>query len=183
VRRAAGLIAATLLAGAGLAACGGGSAGLIPTNNVTAIGNDLSSLSAALSAHSCSDTQGALGSLLGDIDNLPSSVAAKLKSNLVDGYERLDNTARVQCKATVTRHTHTGPTGPTQTTTSPTGPTQTTTSPTGPTQTTTSPTGPTQTTTSPTGPSVGPGGGSQAPPGSSGDTGTGGGTGGAVSAG
>jgi hypothetical protein len=169
VKRVAGLLGTTLLSAILLAACGGGSStGLIPATNAAVIGNDLSALESALSAHSCDDTQTALNDVFTDISTLPSSVNVRLRDNLLSGYEGLDNTARTQCRPTTHTHTGpTGPTGPTHSTTSPTGPTQTT-SPTGPTQTT-SPTGPTQS-TSPTGPSIGPGGGSQAPTGDSGTT-------------
>jgi hypothetical protein len=185
VRRAAGLIAATLLTSVALAACGGSSAGLIPTNNAARLGDDLSSLATALDNHDCDGTQSELDALLNDINALPSSVSTKLSNNLLTGYEELDNTARVQCKAPAGSHTHphtTGPTGPSQTTTSPTGVTQ---PETGPTPASTGPTGPTQPETGPSGSSIGPGGGSPAPPpGSSGDSGAAASsTGGAVSTG
>jgi hypothetical protein len=183
VRRAAGLIGATLLSAILLAACGGGSsAGLIPTGDAVGLGNDLSALESALSSHSCDDTQTALNDIFTDISTLPTSVNTKLRDNLLGGYEQLDNTARTQCQAKTHTHTHTttgptGPTGPTHSTTSATGPTQST-SATGPTQST-SATGPTQSTSS-TGPTLG--GGSQAPTGSSGATSADVGAGGVASA-
>ena len=150
MRRAAGLIGATLLSATVLAACGGSgsSAGLIPTSDAVGLGNDLSALESALSEHSCVNTQTALNDIFTDISTLPTTVNTKLRDNLLGGYEQLDNTARTQCRSTTHTHTTTGPSGPTQTT-SPTGPTQT---------------------TSPTGPSIGPGGGSQFPTGASGTT-------------
>jgi hypothetical protein len=182
--RATALIAATLLSTLGLAACGGSSSGLLPTTNAATIGDDLSSLSEALSTHDCDATQGALNRIFSDLSNLPASVDSKLRANLEDGFSSLDNTARVQCHATSTTHTHThstGSTGTSQTTSSTsgtTGPTGTTTS-TGPTQST-STTGPTQS-TSPTGPTIGPGGGSQAPGGTGNSGTTDNGSGGAAS--
>jgi len=172
VRRAAFLLVATLSSAVLLAACGGSSSGLIPANNSASLGTDLSSLATALDSYSCAGADTALGAILTDINALPSSVAGRLRNNLLRGYEGLDNTARTQCKPTG-HHPHTGQTGtshPTGVSTSPTGvstsPTGVSTSPTG---VSTSPTG---LSTGPSGTSVGPGGGSPAPPGSSGDSGS-----------
>lgn len=182
MRRAAALSVATLLTTVLLAACGGSSTNLIPSNNAVTLGADLSSLTAALDTHSCASTQTALGSLLTDINNLPASVATKLRNNLLLGYEDLDNTARTQCKPPAGSHTHThttGPSGTSQSTGVSTSPGGTTTGSGG---TTTGSGGTTTgsggTTTGSSG-SVGPGGGTGAPPGSTSDTGTS--TGGAVS--
>ncbi|MGD0980553.1 MAG: hypothetical protein ABR946_03635 [Solirubrobacteraceae bacterium] len=172
MRRAAGLIGATLLSAILLAACGGGStAGLIPSTDAVVLGNDLSALESALSEHSCDATQTALNDVFTDISTLPSSVNTRLRDNLLGGYEELDNTARTQCHSTTHTHTHTGSTGTS------TGPSGTSTGPGG---TSTGPggtsTGPSGTSTGPGGTStgnsgtVGPGGGSQAPTGSSGIT-------------
>jgi hypothetical protein len=172
VRRAGALTVATLVTAVLLAACGGSSAGLIPTNNAITIANDLSSLSSALGSYSCGGTQTALASLATDINNLPASVAAKLRNNLLTGYESLDNTARTQCHLPAGSHSHstspTGPTGTSHTTGASTSPSGTTTSPSG---TTTSPSGTTTGPSGVSGPSIGPGGGSQAPTGNSGTTG------------
>ncbi len=185
MRRAAALAIATLGASVLLAACGSSSTNLIPSNNAATIGADLSSLSSALDVHSCTNTQTALGSLLTDINNLPSSVATKLRNNLLAGYEELDNTARTQCRPPAGSHTHphTNSSGPSGLTTSPSG----TTTGTGGTTTgsggTTTGTGGTTTgsggTTTGSSGTIGPGGGTGAPPGSTGDSGTG--TGGAAS--
>ena len=158
MRRAAFLLVATLSSAVLLAACGGSSSGLIPANNSASLGTDLSSLATALDSYSCAGADTALGAILTDINALPSSVAGRLRNNLLRGYEGLDNTARTQCKPTG-HHPHTGQTGtshPTGVSTSPTG-------------VSTSPTG---LSTGPSGTSVGPGGGSPAPPGSSGDSGS-----------
>jgi hypothetical protein len=174
VRRAAGLIGATLLSAILLAACGGGSsAGLIPSTDAVVLGNDLSALESALSEHSCDATQTALNDVFTDISTLPSSVNTRLRDNLLGGYEELDNTARTQCQSTAHKHTHTH-TGSTGTSTGPSG------TSTGPGGTSTGPggtsTGPSGTSTGPSGTStgssgtVGPGGGSQAPTGSTGTT-------------
>jgi hypothetical protein len=174
VRRAAGLIGATLLSAILLAACGGGSsAGLIPSSDAVVLGNDLSALESALSEHSCGATQTALNDVFTDISTLPSSVNTRLRDNLLGGYEELDNTARTQCHSTTHTHTHTGSSGST-------GTSHTTGLSTGSSGTSTGPggtsTGPSGTSTGPSGTStgssgtVGPGGGSQAPTGPSGST-------------
>jgi hypothetical protein len=174
VRRATGLIGATLLSAILLAACGGGSsAGLIPSSDAVVLGNDLSALESALSEHSCGATQTALNDVFTDISTLPSSVNTKLRDNLLGGYEELDNTARTQCHSTTHTHTHTGSSGST-------GASHTTGLNTGSSGTSTGPggtsTGPSGTSTGPSGTStgssgtVGPGGGSQAPTGPSGST-------------
>jgi hypothetical protein len=169
VRRAAGLIAATLAAAVALAACGGGSSGLLAPSQAAILGNDLSALEDALTSHSCSATQSALSRLGNSLANLPASVDGRLRSNLQRGYVELNGTAPKQCHA---HHGHTHRGGATSQTgaTHATGSTQAT----GPTESTgtTESSGPTETTgpTESTGPSLGPGGGQQAPTGPSGST-------------
>ena len=159
MRRAAELIGAAAGAVLMLTACGS-SGGLIPASNANTISNDLSTLATALENHDCDNTRTALERIDLDVNALPSSVNPKLRTNIVEGYENLADTAPNQCRSQST-HTSTGPTSKTGTTgkTGPTGPTSST----GPTEST-SPIGPTGTT-------LGPGGGSQAPTGNSG-TGT-----------
>jgi hypothetical protein len=174
VRRAVALIGATLLGTIGLAACGGSSAGLIPTSNATTLGDDLNALALGLSNHNCASTDAALDRVNQDIFNLPSSVERKLRDNLLAGYGNLDTTARTQCRATSTHtptHPKPGSTGASHSTGVTTSPTGVTTTPSG---VTTSPSGvttsPSGVTTGLSGSTVGPGGGAQAPTGSSGTT-------------
>ncbi len=174
MRRQFALVGATLLSAVALAACGGSSSGLLPPSNANALGTDLSALSAGLSNHSCAAVDAALGRIDTDIFDLPSSVDKRLRDNLVQGYEVLDNHARSQCEASSKPAHHTGShsTGPsgathaTGTSTGLTGPTLTTTGSGGTT------TGSSGTTTGGSSGTVGSGGGVQAPTGGSGTTGT-----------
>jgi hypothetical protein len=164
MRRAAALIGAAVGAVLMLTACGS-SGGLIPASNANTISNDLSTLATALENHDCTSTRTALERIDLDVNALPSNVNPKLRTNIVEGYENLADTAPNQCRPQST-HASTGSTsksGATSKTgaTSKSGPTSST----GPTEST-SPTGP-------TGTSIGPGGGSQAPTGSSGTGSTG----------
>ena len=172
MKRAGGLLAATLLATIALAACGGSSAGLIPAGDANALDADLSALQDGLAAHSCTSVDSALTRVYDDLNRLPASLDAKLRDSLERGYGDLDAHARTQCHAVVRRHhvksgstTSTGPTQATSATSPTTGESQTTTTPGGVS------TGPTETTspnTSPSSPTVGPGGGSVAPGGTGG---------------
>ncbi|MGD0196768.1 MAG: hypothetical protein ABSC56_02500 [Solirubrobacteraceae bacterium] len=186
MRRALGLIAATVASAATLAACGGGStAGLLPTANENALYNSLTALESALANHDCSATAQALSGVQSELASLPTTVDIRLRQNLQTGYTTVSNESRTQCKpqstGTGTHKTHTKPkTGNTGTSgaTSATGTSQggTTIPPTtgtSGTTGTTSATGATGTTS--TGSGFGPGGGAAAPTGSSGTTGDSGG--------
>jgi hypothetical protein len=190
------LAAATLASVAGLAACGGSSAGLIPPANAQAIGDAITELTTALANHECGQTRSALQNISSQISDLPSSVDRRLYDNLRQGYTQLAVEAPSQCKAPVT-HSNSGTSGTTNHHKSSTGTSGATSStgtsqggtsaPTGPTGTSTTgstgatePTGPTNTTSA--GGGVGPGGstGSSGSSGSSGSTGTSGSTSGGV---
>ena len=194
MRRSVALIAATFASVVALAACGGSSGGLIPPSNAQTIGSAVTTLTAALAAHNCTQTRTALHNISSTIAALPSSVDRRLLNNLEEGENTLAIEAPAQCKAPAstgssgTVHHHkkpstTGPTGATNSTGTSAGGTPAPTGQTGTTGSTTSTsatgsttsTGPTDTTS--VGGGVGPGDGSGGSTSTSGTTGasTGGG--------
>jgi len=126
-----------------LVACGGGSSDkLIPASNADQISNDLADLRQAIDAHACDAAQQKLSAVQRGIENLPSSVDARIRRRLRDGLQKLSARVPVDCVATTTETTPT--TTETTPTTTETTPTTTETTPT--TTETTPPTTTTETT-------------------------------------
>ncbi|HVR05309.1 MAG TPA: hypothetical protein VMS02_04655 [Solirubrobacteraceae bacterium] len=168
------LLAGLLGAGAAvLVACGGSGSGLIPAGNAGPLETDFQAIAQAAQegAGNCTATESAIHKAESDLQTLPSSVDAGLRSRLQEGTSNLAARARKMCtqpgaqSTTTTETTSTERTAPAKTTpakTTPATPTTATTE-TEPSSTSesqsTAPTG-TATTPSSTQP---PGGGAQAP--------------------
>ena len=113
-----------------LVACGGGSSDkLIPASNADQISNDLADLRQAIDAHACDAAQQKLTAVQQSIENLPSSVDARIRRRLRGGLQKLSARVPVDCVATTTTDT-TPTTAETTPTTTETTPTTTETTPT-----------------------------------------------------
>jgi len=113
-----------------LVACGGGSSDkLIPASNADQISNDLAALRQAIDAHACDAAQQKLTAVQQGIENLPSSVDARIRRRLRGGLQKLSARVPVDCVATTTTDTTPTTTETTPTTTE-TTPTTTETTPT-----------------------------------------------------
>ena len=133
------------VATAALVACGGGSSDkLIPATSADQIGSDLAALRDAIDQHACQEAQQRLTQVQEGIDNLPSSVDARIRRRLQSGLRKLSARVPVDCVDTAT--TETTETTTAETTDTATEP-PTTTETTPPTTTETTP--PTTTTTPP----------------------------------
>jgi hypothetical protein len=131
------------VATAALIACGGGSSDkLIPASSADQISGDLADLRQAIDQHACQAAQQKLSQVTQEIQNLPSSVDARLRRRLRAGVTKLSARVPVDCVATTTETT------PTTTETTPTT-TETTPTTTETTPTTTETTPPTTTETTP----------------------------------
>jgi hypothetical protein len=146
-----------ILVAAGFAIAGCGSQKrTIPTKTAQSFLAQLDRISSQVDNGACVGAQAKVNTLENQVSALPRSVDPEVKSNLLDGVQRLTVLVRRQCqRATPTNTTPTTvPTVPTTpTNTVPTTPTTPNTVPTTPTTTPTSPT------TTPTTPSTTPGGG------------------------
>ena len=112
-----------------LVACGGGSSDkLIPASNADQISNDLAALRQAIDTHACDAAQQKLTAVQQGIENLPSSVDARIRRRLRGGLQKLSARVPVDCVATTTETTPT--TTETTPTTTETTPTTTETTPT-----------------------------------------------------
>jgi hypothetical protein len=132
------------VAAAALVACGSGSSDkLIPATNADQISNDLADLRQAIDDHDCSAAQQKLSAVEQGIQNLPTSVDARIRRRLRAGVTKLSARVPVDCVQTTTTDTT-----PTTTETTPTT-TETTPTTTETTPTTTETTPPTTTETTP----------------------------------
>jgi hypothetical protein len=152
VRLASAPIALLLgLACAALVACGGSgsSAGLIPATKADRMLSELDRIQSAVDGGSCSGLPNDVSALQQQINSLPSSVDAALRSRLQEGVNNLAQISPAQCAKNAAQKTQTAttPTTTTPTTTTPTDTTPTTPPPTTDTTPTTPP--PTTTTTPP----------------------------------
>ena len=128
-----------------LVACGGGSSDkLIPASSADQINNDLAALRQAIDQHQCQAAQAKLSQVTQGIENLPTSVDARLRRRLNAGVLKLSARVPVDCVQTTTETTPT--TTETTPTTTETTPTTTETTPTT-TETTPTTTTPPDTTT------------------------------------
>jgi hypothetical protein len=131
------------VAAAVLVACGGGggsSDNLLSQSRADRIKGDLTDIRQAVNEQACDAAQAGLNKLKEDLDGMPSSVDARLRERLREGYAKLSQRVPVDC----TQATTTTTTVPTTTTTTPT---TTETTPTTPTTTETTPTATTPPTT------------------------------------
>jgi hypothetical protein len=123
------------LAAALLVACGDTS-GLIPSDDASQINQNIDAAAEASSDGRCSRSQSAVNRALAHVDQLPSSVDARLKARLVEGLRKLEAEAAVECvenkpeKTTSTEMTDTATTESTESATTETTPTETQTQPT-----------------------------------------------------
>ena len=116
---------------AALVACGGGSSDkLIPASSAGHIKNDLADLRQAIDEHACDAAQQKLTQLKQRIDNLPSSVDARIRRRLRSGVAKLEARVPVDCQKPATTTETTPPTTETTPTTTETTPTTTETTPT-----------------------------------------------------
>jgi hypothetical protein len=157
-----GAVAVLLGAAAALlVACGSSGAGLIPTGNAGPLQSDFEAIAQAAQSGngSCAATEAAILKTEADFRSLPASVDSGLRSTLRQGIANLRSRALVACTQPLPQSTVTSST----TKSTPTTPTTSTT----PTTTQTTPTTTTPTTTTPT--TTGPGGGTAAPNGGTGE--------------
>jgi hypothetical protein len=131
-------------AAASLVACGDRN-GLIPADRGDAIKGDLDKASSNFDAQECKAAEKNVANANDKVIALPSSVDAKLKRNLADGVQTVENDIAATCGKTQSTQTQTTETQTTQTET-----TQTETTPTETTPTETTPTETTPTETTPT---------------------------------
>ena len=127
-----------------LVACGGGASDkLIPASNADQISSDLADLRQAIDNHDCSAAQQKLTAVEQSIQNLPTTVDARIRRRLRVGLAKLSPRVQIDCVQTTTTQTT-----PTTTETTPTT-TETTPTTTQTTPTTTETTPPTTTQTTP----------------------------------
>jgi hypothetical protein len=127
-----------------IAACGGGGAGLLSSDQANTLSSQLNQVSSALATGDCAGVANATNALNDSVGSLPATVNVTLRNNLIQGASTVSELAQKDCHATTSAPA--APTTPTQTDTAPTT-TATTTVPSTPT-TSTSPT------TTPTTPST-----------------------------
>ncbi|HEY7967222.1 MAG TPA: hypothetical protein VID68_09350 [Solirubrobacteraceae bacterium] len=124
MRRALAVTAVALLAAVAITSCGGGSSGgLIPQSTALTLNNDLGNIQAGVLAGQCSLTETQVTNARADFESLPPTINARLRTQLIEGFNALQLSAGRQCQGSQ-------PSGSTGTTGSggPTGPTGTTSS-------------------------------------------------------
>jgi hypothetical protein len=117
------LAAATLATVALASACGSSSGGLIPADTADSLNSALTDIQAGVEASDCAVTAQAIENARSDFDSLPSSINAKLRSQLLEGFQTLEGSAELKCQ----QSTPTGPTGPSSSTSTSTSTSSTTT--------------------------------------------------------
>jgi hypothetical protein len=117
------LAVATLATVALASACGSSNGGLIPTETADSLSTDLTNIQAGVEASNCSVTAQAIETARIDFENLPSSISAKLRSQLTQGFNTLVVSAELKCQ----QSNPSGPTGPSSSTSSSTSTSSTTT--------------------------------------------------------
>jgi hypothetical protein len=137
------LAVATLATVALASACGSSSGGLIPTDTAGSLTTDLTNIQAGVLAGDCAVTDGAIETARYDFENLPSTISAALRDQLVSGFNTLVLSAELKCRSGTI-----GPTGPTSSTSSSSSTTTSTTSSAATTTTTTTTTSSAATTAS-----------------------------------
>jgi hypothetical protein len=111
------LAAATLATVALATACGSSGGGLIPVETAGSLSTDLTNIQAGVEASNCPVTAQAIETAEQDFENLPSSINAKLRSQLTQGFNTLVVSAELKCQQSGGGG-QTGPTGTSSTTTS-----------------------------------------------------------------
>lgn len=131
-----------------IAACGGGGAGLLSSDQASTLSGQLNQVSSALAAGDCAGVANATNTLNNSVGSLPATVNVTLRNNLIQGASTVAELAQKDCHPTASAPTT--PTPATDTNTAPST-TDTTTVPSTPTTNTspaTTPTTPTTPTTS-----------------------------------
>jgi hypothetical protein len=105
------LAVATLATVALASACGSSNGGLIPTDTAGSLTTDLTNIQAGVLAGDCAVTDQAIETAHSDFENLPSTINAKLRDQLVSGFNTLVLSAELKCESNSG-----GPTGPTSST-------------------------------------------------------------------
>jgi hypothetical protein len=108
------LAAATLATVALATACGSSGGGLIPADTAGSLSTDLTNIQAGVEASNCAVTAQAIETARIDFENLPSSINAKLRSQLTEGFNTLVISAELKCQ----QSNPGGPTGSSGTSTS-----------------------------------------------------------------
>jgi hypothetical protein len=135
------------VATAALVACGGGSSDkLLSQTRADLIKKDLANVRNAINQHDCQAAEQALQDLNRDLDGTPPSVDRRLRRNLRQGYNKLEQRVPIDCEEPTTTTETTPTTTETTPTTTETTPTTTETTPTT-TETTPTTTTPPETTT------------------------------------
>jgi hypothetical protein len=118
------------VATAALVACGGGSSDkLLSQTRADRIKNDLADIRNAIDQQDCQAAQQALQDLDRDLDGMPASVDRRLRQNLRQGYNKLEQRVPIDCQKPPATTETTPTTTETTPTTTETTPTTTTTPP------------------------------------------------------